>query len=513
MKILDNIITQKLENEYVESGIEHIKLMEIAGSAVARFIYDKYGINGKNIAIVCGRGNNGGDGFACAKKLYNGGANVVMLLASGHPKTNDAIDLLGRGERAGINHISYAVESEREAFIRCLNNSDIIVDAIFGTGLKDKPDETTSQVIDLINLSAAKVISIDIASGVCADTGEVPGACVRASYTVTFTTQKPGHVVYPGAEFCGKVLTASIGIDEAKVEESSSQMNTIDYQPVRLCFRTRRANTSKGDYGRLLCIVGSKGMPGAASFCGKAAVQSGAGLVRIATAESVYPIVAGLLPDAVYYPMTENDNGSISASFSDDIVSLCEMSDAVVLGCGMGNNEETRCIVEAVLSKVKIPVVLDADAINAIADTPEILCKRECPIILTPHPGEMGRLIGKSAKDVQNTRLSTVKEFVSKYGVNIILKGANTICASTDGSIYFNLNGNPGMAKGGSGDVLAGILGSFLAQGMNPADAMTCAVYIHGAAGDKAAQKFSQHSMTPSDIILELADVFLDIER
>lgn len=513
MKILDNETTKLLEEEHVKSGVEHIKLMEAAGSCVARFVHDKYGINGKNIAIVCGRGNNGGDGFACAKKLFEGGAKVIILLASGHPKTDDSIDLLGRAERMGLRYISYAVESERETFEKCISSADIIIDAILGTGLKDKPSQTVSEVIELINLSQAKVVSIDVASGVCSDTGEIPGACVKANYSITFTSQKPGHVVFPGAEFCGKVLTASIGIDEDAVVSADCRMNTIDYQQVRLCFRKRKSNTSKGDYGKLLCVVGSKGMPGAAYFCGKAAVQSGTGLVRIATTESVYSIVAASLHDAVYCPMTENEFGTVSASFSDDIVSLCENSTAVVLGCGMGNNEETKKIVEAVITNSKIPVILDADAINAIADNPEILCKRTSEVILTPHPGELARLVEKTASEVQGSRLSTAREFASKYGVNIILKGANSICVSSENDIYFNLNGNPGMAKGGSGDVLAGIVASFAAQGMSPIDAMCCSVYIHGAAGDKAAQKFSQHSMTPSDIILDLAEVFLEIER
>ncbi|MBQ4629119.1 MAG: NAD(P)H-hydrate epimerase, partial [Clostridia bacterium] len=421
MKILDNEATKLLEENYVQSGVEHIKLMEAAGSCVARFIHDKYGLNGKNIAIVCGRGNNGGDGIACAKKLFEGGAKVIILLASGHPKTDDSIDLLGRAERMGLRYISYAVESERESFEKCITNADIIVDAIFGTGLKNKPDETVSEVIKLINLSKAKVVSVDVASGVCSDTGEVPGECVRANYSITFTTQKPCHVVYPGAEFCGKVLTASIGIDEDAVADAQSGMNTIDYQQIRLCFGKRKNNTSKGDYGKLLCVAGSRGMPGAAYFCSKAAVQSGVGLVRLATAESVYPIVAGSLHDAVYSPMTENEFGSISASFSDDILALCENSTAVLLGCGMGNNEETKKIVESVITNAKIPVILDADAINAIADNPEILCKRTSEVILTPHPGEMGRLVGKTAKEVQDSRFSTAKDFAAKYGVNIIL--------------------------------------------------------------------------------------------
>lgn len=513
MLILTKGQIKELEEDYVASGNDHIKLMEAAGTAVGRFIHEKFGISGKSIAVVCGSGNNGGDGLMTAKKLFENGAKVCALMVNGQPNTPDAIDMYGRAERAGVKLIDCTDEESIETVDRYISEAEIIVDAIYGLGFHDELPERTAELIGKMNLANGQIVAIDIPSGVCGDSGETADGSIRADYTVTFTALKPGHVIFPGAEFCGTVLSSPIGIEESKAEAMPPLVSTVDYQSVRLCFSKRKQNTYKGDYGSLLAICGSYGMAGAAVFAGKAAVQSGVGLVKMALPKSIYPIVAGQLLDAVYIPLEESGDGVIKAEECDRLVSLVNTQKACLIGCGLGSGKDAKELVGRLVLESKSPLVIDADGINALAEDVYLLKEAKSPVILTPHAGEMGRLSHAEGSHVQKKRLAVATEFAREFGVYVVLKGANTVIAYPDGTAHVNLTGNPGMAKGGSGDVLAGIIGSLLAQGMSPADACDCAVYIHGAAGDSAATRYSHHAMTPLDIIFELPAVFLGIEK
>ncbi len=514
MTILTKKVIKQLEDDFAAAGSEHIKLMENAGDALARFIFEKTGIDGKAIAVVCGHGNNGGDGYMAAKKLYENGARVCVLMVDGQPKTNDAIDIMGRCERAGVHILQPNSEDSRKDMERFIMEADIVVDALYGAGFHGEMPEQLRHIVELINLTDAMVISADIPSGVCADSGEISEWCVRAKYTVAFTAMKPGHLIYPGAEYCGTVMTAQIGISEEAVNAAEHTMMPIDYQSVRLCFPQRKADTNKGTYGTLVQICGSDGMAGAAVFSGKAAVQSGVGLVRSVLPRCIYPIVANHLIDPVYHPMEPNELGTLRAEDGDKLMELISVKGtAVLMGCGLGLNDDTKALVRRVITESEKPIVLDADGLNAIADDPYVLKSAKAPIIITPHPGEMARLSQTDAAHVQSKRLSIAGDFAEDFGVYVILKGANTLVSLPNGKTLINLSGNPGMAKGGSGDVLAGIISGLLAQGMRPEDACMCGVYIHGTAGDRAAQRFSQHSMTPTDIIFDLPSVFGEIER
>ena len=517
MLLLDNAGTKLAEELHAAAGTPHIKMMETAGGSAARFIAEKLLagelMSGKSAAVVCGKGNNGGDGFVCAKKLAEAGAAVRIILAEGPPLTDDSIDLLGRCERFDIKTLSYTDESQREECEWCIGKADIIVDAIFGAGFHGEPGELTSALIEKINLASANVVAIDIPSGVSANSGEIADTCVRAAHTVTFTSMKPGHVVHPGASYCGQITVCSIDIDENHISAAESKMETVDFHEVKLCFRKRPNNTSKKDFGTLMAVCGSAGMSGAALFAGKAAAGSGAGLVRIALPRQIYPIVASSLPDPVYIPIGTDDRGFLSASDADKILEGISGATACLIGCGLGNHKGIDGLLEIILDNLYIPAVFDADALNIISKNLAMLKKAKAPIIMTPHPGEMARLAGCTVKEVQSRRLEIARGFAEDFGVHVVLKGANTICASPDGHIAVNLTGNPGMAKGGSGDVLAGLIGSLLAQGLPVFEACRCGVYIHGLAGDRAAQHFSQHAMTPMDIINEFSGVFLDIER
>jgi len=287
----------------------------------------------------------------------------------------------------------------------------------------------------------------------------------------------------------------------------------IDSHTVNMCFRPRISDTHKGDYGKLLSICGSVGMAGAAVLACKAAIHSGVGLVKAVLPEAIYPIAATQSIESVFAVRKGNSDGTLSADDCEKIGELLKNCDACLIGCGLGVNDDTRAIVAYVIKNCCVPLILDADALNIVSENTDLLHEAKCPVIVTPHIGEMARLAGTDTEKVNNSRLAAAVEFAKKYKLNVILKSANTIVVLPDGQAYVNLNGNPGMAKGGSGDVLAGIVASFAAQGMNMLESATCAVYIHGAAGDKASARFSQHAVTPTDVIYELASVFSEIEK
>ncbi len=510
--ILDKRKTKEIEEIAVKNGVEHIELMTRAGTAAAKFAAEQYGADRKSVAVVCGRGHNGGDGFVAARALAKSGAKVRVLLTHGYPTEGDDIDLFGRAERAGIKCLLFNVEEDREEFFKTINIADIIIDAVCGTGFSGELDENLKKIFACINAARAKVIAIDLPSGVYADTGCVAEGAVKADATVTFTTRKPCHVIYPALEHCGKVYTADIGIDVKSIPVSDAALEITDFQSSRLCFNPRRNNTHKGDYGTLLAICGSESMPGAAVLAIKAAVRCGAGLIRCVVPEKCMGIVASNVPEATYLPI-ESDCSLLSESDRTQIIEALKKSTACLVGCGMGQSRRTAEILKTVLENAEIPLLLDADALNCLAEQPELLKNRKSEIIITPHPGEMARLTGKSASDVQSSRLETACCFGRDYGVTVVLKGANTIISMADGRLFVNTTGNPGMAKGGSGDVLAGIISSLLAQRMYLADAVSCGVYIHGECGDRSAKKYSVTAMTPSDIIEMIPSLFTELER
>ena len=511
MLILDTKQTKALEEEYISGGVENIKLMTTAGGSVAKFVREKYNSDGHAVAVLCGRGNNGGDGFAAAKKLAECGSKVRIILISGQPTADDAIDLFGRADRAGIKSLSYNLEEEKDEVIKTIAAADFIIDAMVGTGFEGQLQPHVAELVKLANSSTATKIAVDVPTGVNADTGEVDDIAFCADATVTFTTMKPCHTIYPGAGYCGNVVTVNIGISENGISSDEAALESLDYQYVRLCFPPRKANTNKGDYGKLLLIAGNEVMPGAAILASKAACQSGAGLVRLATAQQNILTVASQNPDCTYVALSgENELAKESRRALKEAV---KSATAVALGCGLGRNGVTDEIVKLVLEYCEVPMIFDADALDSLSRMSDEVKNAKAPIIITPHPGEMARLTGKTPDEIQQHRLNTAKDYASEHNLYVVLKGANTIIACPNGKTYVNLTGNPGMSKGGMGDVLTGVMGSFLAQNMTPEDAAACAVYIHSFCGDRAAKRYSEHAMTPSDIIYEFQAIFMEIER
>ena len=509
MRVFESKEMVNIEKAAVRAGGSLATLMEKAGAAVAdlatKIVAEK---KLKTITVLCGKGNNGGDGFVIARFLsYMFDVNVII--ANDEPETDLA--------KLNYNLVPDKVNIFRfydnyNESVETIQNSDMIIDAIYGIGFKECLDPSSLEIVQLANFNDHAVrIAVDIPSGIICDTGEIPGGCFSAHYTVTFTAMKPLHVLYPSIDFCGKITVADIGIPDSIVQQFTYAMVTTDEFLARHPLRSRNRSAHKGTNGTLLSVCGSYGMAGAAVMSGMAALRSGVGILKCAVPKSIYPITANALTEAVFMPLEENDQGTLNADEGSTIqFEIMERASAVLIGCGLGTNDDTKRLVSNIISSSTKPIVLDADGINSIVDNIDILRTAMVPVILTPHPGEMARLVGTTALKVQTDRCRTAQNFAMDYGVTVVLKGADTIIALPDGNVYVNLTGNNGMARGGSGDVLAGILASFLAQGMSHDEAAINAVYYHGLAGDRCAKKYSARAMLPRDIIEELKYIFSD---
>lgn len=479
MTVLTKTLIKRSEEDAVQSGaFSYEQLMLNAGTTAARIIDSRYAASGKKITVVCGNGNNGGDGFVAAAELKRLGADVSVMLPLGEPKTETA-----RLYYSKIGDIPVVGSADE--------NADIIIDAIFGIGLDREVTGKAAQIIKDINSKDAVRVSLDIPSGVFCDSGFVGGAAVEADLTVTFIALKPCFFLPDGLDYCGEVVTADIG-----VKPTAYDYLTIE-PPV---FKKRRRNSHKGTYGTALNICGSYGMAGAAVLSARAALRSGVGILKAVIPESIYQAFTACTPECVCVPVKQGKDGSPDSG-DGRIYSALGNADAVLIGCGLKDTEDTLKITKNILGSVTVPTVIDADGINAVSRSIDILRECNAPVIITPHPGEMARLCGISVKEVESDRIGCAVSFAKKYGCTVVLKGACTVVASADGEVFFNTTGNAGMATGGSGDVLSGILVSLLAQRIPPLDAAKAAVCLHGAAGDKAAERRSLHAMLPSDII------------
>lgn len=504
MYILSREQTKKVENIAQNSGFSELRMMENAGSAASKIISEKQTVSGKSILILVGKGNNGGDGLVVARKLYDSGAAVSVLLTHGMPSTDASKEMMSKLSHYPVR-IFGGLDSE---VLTLIKKADIIVDAVFGIGFRGELDNAAYELISLVNNSNAVKVALDIPSGCECDTGKVSRDCFNADYTVAFISVKPCHVLYPASDFCGKLIRVGIGLPTQIIDSVSSNITIIDNDFVKSHIPKRKKNAHKGSAGNLAMLCGSYGMSGAAYLSGLAAVRSGVGIARMIVPDSIYPILASGLPEAVYVPYDSEDISSSLKKIADTI----GKSSCAVIGCGLGTEQLVSNMVCSLISSAKIPIVLDADGINIISQNIDILMKSEAQIVLTPHPAEMARLMGATVQEIQSNRFRAAMIFAQKTGKIVVLKGANTIVALPEGKIYVCMHGNPGMATAGSGDVLAGIIGALVAQGLSPADAAVCGVHIHAASGDFASAKYSVHSMIARDIIECLPSLFKEYE-
>ena len=506
MIVTEASVMRDIEQSAVDSGISYEQLMEKAGAKVAELaakIIAEQKI--RKVCVICGSGNNGGDGFVIARML-SVMCSVNVILASGEPKTTLArmnFELIPQNAE-----ILY-YESRLYECIGIIKEAEMIIDAMYGIGFRDSLSPDTADLISFCNENKSAVkIAVDIPSGAICDTGAVPNGCFEADYTVSFTALKPAHVLYPSADSCGKVMVEDVGIPFRMLRHAPYVMKTTDQYIAENPLPVGKDSDHKGSKGTLLSFCGSFGMVGAAMLSGEAALRSGLGLLRMALPKSVYPIAAAKLSEPVYIPLEENGDGIVSSDEYEKLFKGMSEADASLIGCGLGMNDTISSLVSMLIENASKPIVLDADGINAVAGNINVLKRSAAPIVITPHPGEMARLMGTDTKAVQSDRYHIAKSFAEENGVTVVLKGANTIIATPEGKVYVNRTGNDGMATGGCGDMLAGMMASFLAQGMNTEAAAVNAVYYHGLTGDRWAEKYSKRSMLPSDMIAELKYIF-----
>lgn len=489
-------------------GIPSIVLMENAAMACVKELERDFSdLKNKSAAVFCGKGNNGGDGFAIARHLYNMGVNVSVYLVCGNEFKGDAkinFDIIKK------MNINIDVISDTENLKYIIRANDIVIDAIYGTGIHGTVGGISYDVINDINENSKYTMSVDVPSGINSDSGEICGISVKADVTVTFAAYKVGMLLFPAADYTGKVTVADISIPDYIIDGQSIKINVTDDKFVRDNFPKRENNSQKGDYGKVLVVAGSVGMTGAAYLSSQSAVISGSGLVTLALPSVLNGAMEAKTTEVMTVPVDEI-NGHISSLAAEEIIERADRADAVLIGPGIGRSADVKKLIGILLKNSKVPVVIDADGINAVAKNPDIIRDCMCPVIFTPHAVEMSRLAELEKDYIEDNRLMVSKEFAEEYGVTVILKGRYTVVTGQDGEQYINITGNPGLATGGSGDVLAGITVSLIARGINETVAAAMAVYIHGRAGDIAKDKYGMESVTATRVMECIPDALNQI--
>ncbi len=473
-------------------GIDSCALMENAARAAAKEVWRLLGRRPGRVGVFCGAGNNGGDGVACARLLRERGCRVRAFLCGAREKlTADTAEMERRLMAAGGVLEPFADDAAAYA-----QTCDVLVDALFGTGLSRAMTGAPAEAAALMNRCSAPVVACDIASGIQTDTGDVLGIAVRADVTVTFSMAKPGQLLPPGIEYTGRLVVADIGIpDEAKASQPAVGVLT-EAADVRALLPTRPRCAHKGDFGKLLLLCGSRGMTGAAALAARAALRTGAGLVWLGVPASVYPILAAKLDEAMVFPLPDDGAGRLADAALSPIRERLEQCDACLIGPGLGRSASLDVLVRQIAGISRVPLVMDADGINALSGHIDVLRGAGCPIVLTPHDGEFVRLGG----DLGAGRFAAAQRLSEQTGAVVLLKGNRTVIAH-GGQLRVNPTGNPGMATGGSGDVLSGVIVSLLGQGLSAFDAAWAGAWLHGAAGDLCAEQIGEYGMLPSDLV------------
>lgn len=499
MKILTSSAMKIAESIAVDRGNSYMELMEQAGKGVADRILGLSDVSGKQVTVLCGKGNNGGDGLVAARYLAEAGAEITVILVMGRELSALSRANLYELEKRRVHFLEPDAPLTRQ--LDAIRKSDVLIDAIFGTGFSGELPASCKELAETANNCRAIKVALDIPSGIDCDTGSWDKDTLRADYTYTFATLKPAHVLKASISLCGNIEIIDIGIPADGIATITDSITLLNSETASHCIPKRREDSNKGDYGKLLNIGGCAHMTGAVILSTLSAMRCGVGLVKVAAPQPTIPAVAAHILECIYSPLPVSDSGSISIDGVEQLRAEMGWATAGLIGCGLSVCDDTRLLVEEVVSSFGKPLVIDADGLNCVAENPAILRKALAPIIVTPHVKEMSRLTGLSVEVIKNRRFDVAAQFAEKYGVTVVLKDSNTVIATPKRELFVNSNGNSGLAKGGSGDVLAGIIASFLAQGASPLAAAAAGVYLHAEAGDMAAQTFTPYSMLPSDVI------------
>lgn len=507
MKILTSKQMKAIDKQAIEDlGIIGPILMENAGLKVFNEIRARFPkLQEKKIIIVAGKGNNGGDGLVVARHLFNQGCRVlVLLLANKEEVKGDAAINLGIVQKIGVQVSEITSLEEWKQYQSELSQAEVVVDAIFGTGLTKPAAGHYATVIEDINKTKAFKVAVDIPSGLSSDTFQIIGPCVKAHLTITLAAPKIAHIFPPAAEYVGQLIIADISLPPFLLENDDLKLELVEKKKLLPYFRQRKRDTHKGTYGHLFIVSGSLGKTGAAAMAGKAALKMGAGLVTVGTPESCLPIVARSMVELMTEPLPETEKKTLATEGLTKILSLLEGKDALLIGPGISTHPSTEDLVLSLLPKIKIPVVIDADALNILATNPDLLRSLQAPAVLTPHPGEFARLLHLSTREVVSHKLELAPQFAQKYGVYLVLKGYRTLIAEPRGFVFVNPTGNPGMATAGAGDVLGGMIAAMIIQEKKLLEAILGAVYVHGLSGDIGAEKLGERALTAGNLITYL---------
>jgi ADP-dependent NAD(P)H-hydrate dehydratase / NAD(P)H-hydrate epimerase len=491
-----------------ELGIPAATLMEHAGQGAGAAVLARLGTRPRKtrrVVIVCGKGGNAGDGFVAARWLRRRGVRVVVVLTSPPADVRgEAAEKLRELQKAGVRPL---VITDAAALRPLVARADLVVDALLGTGARAVADGLVADTIRVVNESGRPVLALDVPSGLPPDGGAPAHPVVRADETVTFAGLKRGLVMSPGRELAGRVSIVDIGVPDEELRRAAKTF-VLEPADVARHFPRRPREAHKGTYGHLLVVGGSLGKTGAAALTADGALRTGVGLVTVATAASQQPVIAGLVLEAMSAALTEDSPGCVGPAAWPALAALLSGRDAIAIGPGLGLEPATQTFVRRVVVEAAVPAVVDADALTALAGHLDVLKGARAARCLTPHPGEMARLLGVAVADVQRDRIELVRAFAVTHGVHIVLKGAMSVIASPDGVVLLNPTGNPGMASGGTGDVLTGMVGALLARGFAPGDALASAVYLHGLAGDVAAERVGEESLVARDLLTALPAAF-----
>ncbi len=487
-------------------GIPSLILMENAGRGVAETIEEYFEPEGLSVLCVSGKGNNGGDGFVVARHLANSGAEVEILLLGKIDKLKgDALTNAAIAKDMGLLIDEVESEDALADWQEGMDDYDVIVDAVLGTGFKHPLQGLAAKAIGLINQSGAFVVSVDLPSGIEADgTAEEPELAVEADLTVTMAYLKPCHLLYPTRLYCGDVWTADIGIPNT-ILDTEGKLRLMTLEDAAALLPQRSPSGNKATFGKVLIVAGSRGMSGAARLAAMAAARTGAGLVYLGFPETMADVFDSSLLETVKHPLADTGDGHLAEGAADEILKMADEVKLLAIGPGLGTHPETVELVKRLFAEWRKPMIIDADGINAIATESRLLEGKKPPLILTPHPGELARLIGGEAKKIDRKRLDITQELAQKWGVVLVLKGAPTITGCPS-ETWINSTGNSGLASGGTGDVLTGIIAGLVAQGLALAPAARLGVWLHGAAADIAIEELGEHSLVAGDLLDYLPD-------
>lgn len=502
----------KSAEQYVEHlGISMQLLMERAGYSAARFMEKELNCQNKQVVLLCGKGNNGGDACAAAHRLIQSCSHVTLILTDGQPVTRQANAMFEKLADTGAEIVSAAFD--KNLVYRRIASADFLVDGVFGTGFHGALDPDLQEILSACSQSAAVKVALDLPSGMEADTGRTAQGCFNADYTVVFGAYKKCHFAEQAGFSCGKIHLEEIGIPGEAYQVSGVEAYCTDEELVRSIIPRRQERCHKGEFGRALCLCGSLSMSGAAWLSASGALKAGAGLVTLAAPKSLAAALAGRLIEATYLPLPEDEDGFVTADGLDRLTGALPGKTAVLAGCGLGMTDGAACLIEALLMQEKVPVVLDADGLNLAARHKDKWKAHTCPLILTPHPGELERLTGEPEAVLRRDRRRQAEELARSWNAVAVLKGHETVICAPDGRCYYNFTGNPGLAKGGSGDLLAGLIVGLLAQGAEPAEAAAVGTWLLGTAADKAVGDSGEAGLLASETAQAVGQVWASIHR